>query len=199
MNPLEAQLDYPFGNAVPDNGCLLEVAPGVKWLRVTLPFALNHINLWLLEDERQTETGLEQGWTIVDCGVSNDTTRAAWEKIFATQLEGKPVLRVIATHCHPDHVGLADWICTRWQAPLWMSAGEYGFARMMSAGLPGAGADHGQRRRARVSAPLLDRERALPVPERLDPEPDAGDQAAGHGLDARRRLHEWLLDGVVRL
>ncbi|HWT71754.1 MAG TPA: MBL fold metallo-hydrolase [Oxalicibacterium sp.] len=138
MNPLEAQLDYPFGDAVPDNGCLLQVAPGVKWLRMTLPFALNHINLWLLEDERQTETGIERGWTIVDCGVSNETTRAAWEQIFATQLEGKPVLRVIATHCHPDHVGLADWICTRWQVPLWMSTGEYGFARMMSAGLPGA-------------------------------------------------------------
>jgi glyoxylase-like metal-dependent hydrolase (beta-lactamase superfamily II) len=138
MNPLEAQLDYPFGDAVPDNGRLLEVAPGIQWLRMTLPFALNHINLWLLEDERQTEGGIERGWTIVDCGVSNETTRAAWEQIFATQLRGKPVLRVIATHCHPDHVGLADWICARWQAPLWMSAAEYGFARMMSAGLPGA-------------------------------------------------------------
>ncbi|HEX2603904.1 MAG TPA: MBL fold metallo-hydrolase [Oxalicibacterium sp.] len=138
MNPLEAQLDYPFGDAVPDNGRLLEVAPGIQWLRMTLPFALNHINLWLLEDERQTEGSIERGWTIVDCGVSNETTRAAWEQIFATQLGGKPVLRVIATHCHPDHVGLADWICAHWQAPLWMSAAEYGFARMMSAGLPGA-------------------------------------------------------------
>jgi glyoxylase-like metal-dependent hydrolase (beta-lactamase superfamily II) len=138
MNPLEAQLDYPLGDALPENGRLLELAPGVKWLRMTLPFALNHINLWLLEDERQTDGGIERGWTVVDCGVSNETTRAAWEHIFAAELEGKPVLRVIATHCHPDHVGLADWICARWQAPLWMSAGEYGYARMMAAGLPGA-------------------------------------------------------------
>src|SRR5680860_1596589 len=58
-------------------------------------------------------------------------------QIFASHLGGRPVLRVIATHCHPDHVGLADWLCNRWDAPLWMTAGEYGFARMMSAVLPG--------------------------------------------------------------
>jgi glyoxylase-like metal-dependent hydrolase (beta-lactamase superfamily II) len=133
MNALEAQLDYPFGDTLPDPGCLLQVAPGVLWLRMGLPFALNHINLWLLEDQCQGQAG----WTIIDCGIANDATRDAWETIFATQLRGLPVLRVIVTHCHPDHVGLADWLCTRWQAPLWMTTGEYGFARMMSAALPG--------------------------------------------------------------
>lgn len=133
MNDLEAQLDYPFGDTLPAPGSVLEVAPGVQWLRMGLPFALNHINLWLLEDEFQGRAG----WTIVDCGIANDATRDAWNTIFATQLRGLPVLRVIVTHCHPDHVGLADWLCTRWQAPLWMTTGEYGFARMMSAALPG--------------------------------------------------------------
>ena len=133
MNPLEAQLDYPFGDSLPASGALLEVAPGLHWLRMGLPFALNHINLWLLEDEFRGEAG----WTIIDCGIANDATRAAWEHIFATHLRGRPVLRVIATHCHPDHVGLADWLCSRWDAPLWMTTGEYGFARMMSAALPG--------------------------------------------------------------
>lgn len=133
MNALEAQLDYPFGDTLPAPGNLQQVAPGVRWLRMGLPFALNHINLWLLEDEFQGRVG----WTIVDCGIANDATRDAWDTIFATQLGGRPVLRVIVTHCHPDHVGLADWLCTRWQAPLWMSTGEYGFARMMSAALPG--------------------------------------------------------------
>ena len=66
-------------------------------------------------------------------------------------------------------------------------------------GLPESGADDGQRRRARVSASLLDRERALPVSERLDPEPHPGGEEARHGLDARRRLHERLLHGVVHL
>jgi glyoxylase-like metal-dependent hydrolase (beta-lactamase superfamily II) len=139
MNHLEAQLDYPFADTLPESGHTLEVAPGVRWLRMGLPFALNHINLWLLEDEQLNADGkLQQGWTIIDCGISNEDTRAAWEQIFANELDGLPVLRVIATHCHPDHVGLSQWLCQRWQVPLYMSTGEYGFARLMSAGLPGA-------------------------------------------------------------
>lgn len=105
------------------------VCPGVYWLRMKLPFALNHINLWLLEDDA--------GWTIIDCGISNDETRANWENIFSSFLNGKPVTRVIVTHCHPDHLGLSDWLCQRWQVMLWMSGGEYAFGRMMQAGLPG--------------------------------------------------------------
>jgi glyoxylase-like metal-dependent hydrolase (beta-lactamase superfamily II) len=137
MNPLESQLDYPLGDTLPEAGSVLEVAPGMLWLRMGLPFALNHINLWLLEDQVDSESGPVRGWTAVDCGIASDDTRAAWEKIFSTQLRGLPIVRVIATHCHPDHVGLADWLCARWNAPLWMTAGEYSFARMMSSALPG--------------------------------------------------------------
>jgi glyoxylase-like metal-dependent hydrolase (beta-lactamase superfamily II) len=137
MNPLESQLDYPFGDTLPESGAVFEVAPGVLWLRMGLPFALNHINLWLLEDELDTGYGPQRGWTAIDCGIASDATRDAWETIFAGQLRGLPILRVIATHCHPDHVGLADWLCRRWSAPLWMTTGEYAFARMMSAALPG--------------------------------------------------------------
>jgi glyoxylase-like metal-dependent hydrolase (beta-lactamase superfamily II) len=138
MNPLESQLDYPLGEVLPDPGRTIELAPGVRWLRMALPFALNHINLWLLEDEFDNGHGAVRGWTVIDCGIASDDIRAAWESIFRDELRGLPIVRVIATHCHPDHVGLADWICRRWNAPLWMSAGEYGFARLMSAGLPGA-------------------------------------------------------------
>lgn len=142
MNPLESQLDYPFGDTLPAPGDALQVAPGVYWLRMGLPFALNHINLWLLEDETEGDDGRPvKGWTVVDCGIADEATRAAWETVFASQLRGLPILRVIATHCHPDHVGLADWLCRRWQAPLWMSTGEYAFARMMAAGLAGVDGD----------------------------------------------------------
>ena len=137
MNPLESQLNYPFGDTVPAPGIVHEIAPGVLWLRMELPFALDHINLWMLEDEVDTPEGSKRGWTIVDCGLATDATRTAWESIFTHHLHGLPIVRVLVTHCHPDHVGLADWLCTRWQAPLWMSAGEYAFARMMSAALPG--------------------------------------------------------------
>jgi glyoxylase-like metal-dependent hydrolase (beta-lactamase superfamily II) len=137
MNPLESQLQYPFGDTIPAAGEIHEIAPGVLWLRMGLPFALDHINLWLLEDEFETPDGPRHGWTVVDCGIAADPTRTAWERIFAQHLRGLPVVRVLVTHCHPDHVGLADWLCARWNAPLWMSAGEYAFARMMSAALPG--------------------------------------------------------------
>jgi len=130
MNAQEAQLSYPFGDMLPEPGELQRVCEGVYWLRMKLPFALNHINLWLLEDN--------DGWTIIDCGIANEETRHAWESIFSRDLQGKPVTRVIATHCHPDHLGLADWLCQRWNVPLWMSAAEYSFGRMMQAGLSGA-------------------------------------------------------------
>ncbi len=133
MNPLEAQLDYPFGDTLPAPGVPLPLVTGVNWLRMPLPFALDHINLWLLSDELD---GV-QGWSAIDCGVANDPTRAAWEQVFAGGMDQLPLLRVVATHCHPDHVGLAEWLCTRWQAPLWMTTGEYAFARIMSAALPG--------------------------------------------------------------
>ena len=113
MNALESQLDYPLGDALPDTGAVIRIAPGLLWLRMGLPFALNHINLWLLEDEIETETGMVRGWTAIDCGISSDATRAAWEQIFAQHLGGLPIVRVLVTHCHPDHVGLADWLCQR--------------------------------------------------------------------------------------
>ena len=103
MNELEKQLHYPFGDALPAPGAAMLVAPGVKWIRMSLPFALNHINLWLLRDELD---GV-QGWSVVDCCISNDAARAQWEQIFNQELDGLPILRVIVTHMHPDHVGLA--------------------------------------------------------------------------------------------
>src|SRR5471030_2250360 len=134
MNPLEQQLDYVFADRLPESGHSMEVTPGVFWVRMPLPFALDHINLWVTRDEIDGVAG----WTIIDCGISDETIRANWERTFDTLLDGLPVLRVLVTHCHPDHVGLADWLCARWQAPLWMSAGEYLSARIMSAALPGA-------------------------------------------------------------
>ena len=91
-----------------------------------LPFALDHINLWLLEDG--------PGWTIVDTGYAMPETKAAWERIFAEQLGGRPVTRIIVTHFHPDHIGLAGWLAERWQAPLWITEKEWLYARVMSRG-----------------------------------------------------------------
>ena len=139
MNTSAPEPHYPHAHALPAAGSSIEVASGVRWLRMPLPFALNHINLWLLRDELSSVDGTVQGWTIVDCGIADAATRALWEEIFNTQLDGLPVLRVIATHMHPDHIGLAHWLTTRWSRAadaagagfdcrLWMSATDYAVA-----------------------------------------------------------------------
>ena len=137
MNPLELQLNYPLADVLPAVGTTLEVAPGVRWLRMALPFQLDHINLWLLRDRID---GCE-GWTIVDCGIANDATRAAWEQIFANELQGLPVLRLIVTHMHPDHIGLAHWLTERWNVRMWVSATDYNSARMACSGLAAIGGE----------------------------------------------------------
>ena len=147
MNALESQLDYPFGESLPEPGSTIEVAPGVLWAKMALPFALNHVNVWLLRDEiDDAEDGkaapggkMRQGWSIVDTGVDSADTRARWEQIFAGSLGGLPVLRVIVTHMHPDHIGLAHWLCERWQARLWISATDFHIARLASSASAGFG------------------------------------------------------------
>jgi len=108
--------DYPFPEP-PAPGTTREVAPGVHWLRMALPFQLDHINLWLLEDG--------EGWLQVDTGLGNEPTRQLWEKIIAEKIGAKPVRRVLVTHYHPDHAGNAAWLCKRFDAPLWMTRGEF--------------------------------------------------------------------------
>ena len=133
--PEEAQLSYPF-KEIPVPGDVFEVVPGVRWLRMNLPFALDHINLWLLEDD----IGGAACWTAVDSGVGLKPTRDAWESIFATRLDGKPIKRVIITHAHPDHLGNADWICRQFAhagCRLTATAGEYYWGKIMQKGMSG--------------------------------------------------------------
>ncbi|MEH6593428.1 MAG: MBL fold metallo-hydrolase [Halioglobus sp.] len=109
-------LRYPF-DEVPAQGCTIEIQPGLLWLRMPLPMALDHINLYLIEDS--------DGWWVVDTGMSLGPTQALWETIFTTALAGKPVKAVVCTHMHPDHIGMAGWLCDKWRVPLYMSRGEY--------------------------------------------------------------------------
>ncbi len=117
-------LKYPFDRN-PKSGELIEVVDGIWWLRMPLPFALNHINLWLLDDG--------DGWAIVDTGISTDLSREHWLTVFDSHLQGKPISRVICTHMHPDHVGLAGWLSRKWGVELWMSRTEYLMCRNLVA------------------------------------------------------------------
>jgi glyoxylase-like metal-dependent hydrolase (beta-lactamase superfamily II) len=117
-------LDYPFATR-PETGEAIEIAPGVHWVRMRLPFQLNHINLWLLEDEG--------GWTVVDTGVRDEPTAEAWEQLFSGAMKGLPVKRVIVTHLHPDHVGMAGWLVRRFDVALWMSRTDFLMCRTLVA------------------------------------------------------------------
>jgi glyoxylase-like metal-dependent hydrolase (beta-lactamase superfamily II) len=112
--------DYPYA-APPAPAAAIEVAPGVHWLRMALPFQLDHINLWLLEDGAPGKPG----WTLIDTGLGNEATRALWERILAEKIGAAPVQRVLVTHYHPDHAGNAAWLCQRLGTDLWMTRGEY--------------------------------------------------------------------------
>ena len=124
-----SSLEYPFPE-IPAPGTTLQVAPGIHWLSMPLPFQLDHINLWLMEDAGG-------GWTVVDTGIGNEPTRTLWEPI----LEGKDVKRVIVTHYHPDHAGNAAWLCQRYGAELWMTQGEYLTAHAVRTSTAGYTAD----------------------------------------------------------
>ncbi len=126
MNHQEDALQYPWGQDLPAPGDARGVAPGVSWVRMGLPFALDHINLWLLED---TLDG-RQGWTVVDTCVDRAESRTQWEQLIDRAMHGLPVLRVVATHMHPDHLGLAHWLGERFGAPLWISMSDYLLARL---------------------------------------------------------------------
>jgi glyoxylase-like metal-dependent hydrolase (beta-lactamase superfamily II) len=108
-------LEHPWAEP-PAPGTTLTIAPGIRWLRMPLPFALNHINLWLLDDG--------DGVAIVDTGLGLPDTRELWDRIFANELHGKRVTRVIATHFHPDHFGNAGWLTERWKVELWCTQAE---------------------------------------------------------------------------
>lgn len=120
----ERGLTYPQP-ALPLPGEAVVVAEGVLWLRLSLPLALDHINVYAIEDG--------DGWVIVDCGMNNAQTHASWQVAFDGVLGGRPVKGVIVTHLHPDHLGAAGWLCERFNAPLMMSELEYTSARMMIA------------------------------------------------------------------
>ena len=119
-------LSYPF-EQLPEAGATIEVLPGLRWVRMPLPFALDHINLWLLRDGISVSG--RALWTAVDTGVATDDIKSCWRRL----LPEHPLKRQIVTHCHPDHLGLSAWLEQESGAPLAITLGEYTTAQMIHA------------------------------------------------------------------
>jgi glyoxylase-like metal-dependent hydrolase (beta-lactamase superfamily II) len=117
-------LTYPFGRRAPEEGELIPLADGVGWARLPIPGSLRHINIWVLEDGG--------GVALIDTGLDIPPCREAWEALFDGPLSGRSVTRVICTHFHPDHIGLAGWLTERFAVSLWMTRGEWLFGRLLS-------------------------------------------------------------------
>ena len=114
----EVALDYPFERSwAPEPGKPFEVAPDVFWLRMPIPISLDHINLWLLKDG--------DGWVIVDSGVDDSSCKAVWETVFATFCSVEQVNKIIVTHFHMDHIGLASWLALKCDCDVYMTQGEF--------------------------------------------------------------------------
>lgn len=123
--------EYPCGDP-PATGEAREVAPGVLWLRMPMPFRLDHINLWALRDFAADGS---PGWAVVDTGLQTPESVRAWDTLLGASgpLHGLPVTRVLVTHMHPDHVGLAGWLTRRHGCKLWMAREEYLNCRVLAA------------------------------------------------------------------
>lgn len=109
------ELSYPF--QAPEPGTWVDVAPGVRWIRLPMPFRLDHINVWAVDDG--------EGWALVDTGLNTDGSISAWLRLLSEGPMARPLTGVYVTHMHPDHVGLAGWFTRRAKVPLWMSRLQY--------------------------------------------------------------------------
>lgn len=127
MNPplsiVKNAIRYPFDEP-PPFGELIEVATDIFWTRLPLPMALDHVNVYILNDG--------ESWTIVDTGFDTKRTRSIWRKLLDGPLSAKPVARVLVTHHHPDHVGLAGWFQSEFGAELIITQIAWLSSRMLT-------------------------------------------------------------------
>ena len=132
------------------NGEPCEIVAGLYGLRLELPFVLDHVNIWLCAER--------DGWTVIDAGLADEATRERWRDLRSGLLADRPIRRVLATHYHPDHMGLAGWLCAETGAELWASRTEWLLARLYAQDVSDEGLAAGRRfdRRAGLDAALIE-------------------------------------------
>ena len=122
--PLEAPLRFPLAGP-PETGAHLEIQSGLFWLRQRLPFELDHINVYAF--------GTDDEWTAVDTGINSRSSQTTWTRFIDERMGGRRPQRLIGTHLHPDHIGLAGWFARELDAPVWMTRTEYLHCRILVA------------------------------------------------------------------
>ena len=126
-------LEYPMTPPFTD-GSVVNIAEGLLWLRMPMPMALDHINLYLVEDD--------DGWFIIDTGLNTAKTRELWPLVVERHCNGKPIKGVICTHFHYDHSSLSSWLMQTFNVPLYMTHGEFYILKSMSSGIANLGSEH---------------------------------------------------------
>lgn len=121
-----AGLIYPWGDAAPQSGETIRIAHGISWARIPMPGSLGHINSWLLDDG-------DEGVAVVDTGLCLTLCSDGWKALLAGDLAGQQISRILCTHLHPDHIGLAGWLAKKFDAKIWMTRGEMLTARAIIA------------------------------------------------------------------
>ena len=114
---------FPF-HSPPAAGQVISVAPGVLWARIPLPYRLDHVNVYLVQDG--------EAWTLIDTGINTDEAKAAWQALLGGPLSHVSISRVVVTHHHPDHIGLAGWLCGKFGAEMLTSQTAYMTSRVIS-------------------------------------------------------------------
>ena len=122
--PKHRQLTYPL-DSTPEAGGWQHIDDDLVWLRMPLPMSLDHINLWLVRDG--------DGWATIDTGMRLPESKNVWRAVNESLLGGRGLTRVLVTHMHPDHVGLAGWLCEEFDVRLWMPRLEYFLCRILCA------------------------------------------------------------------
>lgn len=179
-------LTYPWP-APPEAAALIEVSPGIFWARMPLPFALDHINLWILQDQ-------DNSLTVVDTGIATEETQSLWDKLIHGPIKGKAIRRLVCTHFHPDHMGLAGWLCQRFNAPLTTTFSEWAMGVLLSCDLSTAFTENQTAfyRRAGLDAKRMQsvEKRGNTFARRVTPPPRGFDRIK-HGDTLRTGRHTW--------
>jgi glyoxylase-like metal-dependent hydrolase (beta-lactamase superfamily II) len=122
MNKIFGNIEFPF-KTPPEEGAAIEVATGILWIRLPLPMALDHVNVYALDDG--------DGWVIVDTGYHSKRGVKLWEKLLKGPLGGKPVKKILMTHHHPDHIGNVGWFQKHHNVELISTRTAWLYSRMM--------------------------------------------------------------------